>query len=317
MKLVIIIPTYNEANSVVGVIRSIPRTLAGVDEIEVVVIDDGSSDETAAKVKAETKAVVVSHPRNLGVGAAFRTGVNYALVRRADLMVSLDADSQFNPADIPQLIKPILNKRADLATASRFIDERLIPNMPRIRLWGNQRLAWLISWLVKKRFYDVSCGFRAYSQEALLNLNLFGRFTYVQEVFLDLSFKGLKIEEVPLQIRYFPGRQSRIYQGVLHYAVNALKIILRSLRDYRPLKFFGSIGLAIFSMGLVLDAFVFFFFLQAGSFSPYKVVGIGGALLNLVGLAVLILALTADMLYRIRANQETLLYYAKKRYYYS
>ncbi|OGZ32165.1 MAG: hypothetical protein A3H00_01790 [Candidatus Portnoybacteria bacterium RBG_13_40_8] len=317
MKLLVIIPAYNEADSIVEVIKNIPQNIRRIDQINILVIDDGSTDKTVFKVKSETKATVISHQGNRGVGVAFGTGISYALENRADLVVNIDADGQFNPLDIPQLVQPILNNQADFVTASRFIKKDFIPQMPRIKLWGNRRVASLISWLTREKFYDVSCGFRAYNKEAILSLNLFGQFTYTQEVFLDLSFKGLRIKEIPIKVRYFPQRRSRVYQGIFHYGFNTLKIILKTLRDYRPFRFFGSIGLIIFFIGLILDIFMMAFYLKTGGFTPYKVVGLTGLSLNVIGLGVLFLALIADMLYRLRINQEKLLYYEKKRRYYS
>lgn len=317
MKLLIIIPAYNEEATIGSVIKEIPQNIEGIDKIEILVIDDGSSDKTVKVVKEKISVMVVSHKVNQGVGVAFHTGINYALENRVDIVVNIDADGQFNPLDIPKLIKPILDNQADFVTASRFIDKDFIPKMSKIKLWGNKKIASLISWLTKKKFYDVSCGFRAYNKEAILNLNLFGQFTYVQEVFLDLSFKGLRIREIPIKVKYFSERKSRIFKGVFHYAFNTLKIIFRTLRDYRPLNFFGSIGLIVFIIGLIPDVFVMIHFFQTGGFTPYKAVGFAGIFLNIVGLGILFLALVADMLYRIRMNQEKILYYEKKKYYYN
>lgn len=317
MKLIISIPAYNESKTIVEVIKNIPQSIEGIDSIEIVVIDDGSTDDTVQRVKSETRAAVISHGQNRGVGAAFHSGVNYALKNKADILVSIDADGQFNPLDIPKLIDPILEGQADFVTASRFMDKKLIPDMPRIKLWGNKWVAQLISWLTGNKFYDVSCGFRAYHQEALLNLNLFGQFTYVQETFLDLSFKGLRIKEIPIKVKYFPQRQSRVYRGLFDYSINTLKIILKTLRDYRPLRFFGSLGLTLFLAGLIFDSFMLTFFIQTGAFTPHKWVGLTGIFLNVIGLIILVLALIADMLFRIRMNQEKILYYQKKRTYYS
>jgi len=136
-------------------------------------------------------------------------------------MVTVDGDGQFPTSEIPKLIEPILNKEADFVTASRFLREEDYPeNISMTRLWGNKQVARIISLLVGRKFYDVSCGFRAYSKEALLNLNLFGQFTYTQEVFIDLAMKGLVIKEVPIQgIRYFKGRtkRSRVFKGAFNY----------------------------------------------------------------------------------------------------
>jgi hypothetical protein len=184
--------------------------------------------------------------------------------------------------------------------------------MPLIKYWGNLLVARLLRFFAGVDLADVSCGFRAYSREALLNLNLFGKFTYTQETILDLSFKGLRIAEVPVNVQYFEGRKSRVAGSIFRYAINSGKIITRTVRDFRPLRFFGGIGLTAFLLGCLLDGGLFWYYLKTGTFSPYKVVGFTGAALNIVGILLAGLGLLADMLDRIRTNQERILYYHKK-----
>lgn len=315
MKLLIILPAYNEESTIIEVLKKIPLSIRGVDIIETAVVDDGSTDRTAERVKIETNAAVISHGQNKGVGAAFHTGVDYALENKADILVNIDADGQFEPTDISKLIEPILEKKADFVTASRFVEPQFIPQMPKIKLWGNKRVAGLISWLTKKKFFDVSCGFRAYNREALLNLNLFGKFTYTQEVFLDLNFKGLRIKEVPIQVKYFPQRKSKVCPSIFNYTINILKIIFKTIRDYYPLKFFGGFGLFLFIAGLIFDLAMLILYIQVGAFTPNKWVGFTGIVLNIIGLMIIVLALIADMLYRMRLNQEKILYFQKKKNY--
>lgn len=317
MKLFVIIPAYNEEKSIIEVINRIPSQIEGIVTIKIVVIDDGSTDNMVKLIKSETEARVISHECNKGVGAAFHTGINYVLKNKADIVVNIDADGQFDPVDIPKLIKPIMNNQVDFVTASRFIDSSIVPNMTNLKKWGNKQVSRLVSLMTGRKFYDVSCGFRAYNKEALLNLNLFGQFTYVQETFLELYFKNLRIKEIPIKVKYFSDRKSRIYQGAFHYANNTLKIILKTLRDYRPLKFFGFIGLSVLVIGLFFDVFILIFYFKTGLFSPYKSVGLAGIFLNIVGLSIIFLALVADMFYRIRMNQEKMLYFEKERRYYS
>jgi hypothetical protein len=158
---------------------------------------------------------------------------------------------------------------------------------------------------------DVSCGFRAYSKEALLHLNLFGKFTYTQETILDLSFKELRLAEVPIRVDYFADRRSRVAGSLLRYALNASKIFIRSARDFKPLRFFGVAGLLIFAIGVLLNCWLLLYYLRTGSFTPYKVVGFAGVSFNAGGLLVGGLGVLADMLDRMRVNQERLLYYHK------
>jgi len=315
MKLIIIIPAYNEEKTVGSVISEIPKGILRISEKEIIVIDDGSTDNTA-KVAKEAGAEVISHPENRGVGAAFSTGVKEVLLRKADIMVSIDADNQFDPRDIPKLVQPILDNKADFVIGSRFKKELLAPQMSKIKLFGNRLMAKFISWVCGQKFSDVSCGFRAYSKEALLNLNLFGRFTYTQEAILNLSFKDLKMLEVPVRVKYFPDRISFISGNLRKYVFNAMKIIFRTILDYKPLKIFGGIGIFIFLVGFIFDIWMLSIFFKTGQFTPYKYVGILGLTLNIFGMSLLVVGLIADMLNRIRLTQERALYYQKKKIYY-
>ncbi len=316
MKLVIIIPAYNEEGSIGLVIKGILQALSGIQQKEVIVINDGSTDKTA-QIAKEAGAEVVSHLENKGVGAAFSTGVEEALSRKADLVLTIDADNQFNPFEIPKLIQPILEKKADFVTGSRFMKGVPAPSMPKIKLFGNKLMAWFVSRICNRRFSDVSCGFRSYSREALLRLNLFGQFTYTQETILNLCFKDLGMIEVSLKARYFPGRRSYVTGNLVNYVFQTMKIICRTIIDYKPFKFFGVLGIFLFLIGLILDIIMLFNFFQTGSFIPYKFVGISGVILNISGLILFIVGLVANMLNRVRQNQERILYYQKKKLYYA
>lgn len=305
-------PALNEEESVARVLASLPTRLDGVSTTRFLVVDDGSTDRTA-EVAEDAGALVVRHPANRGVGKAFHTAVNQALHHGADVLVTIDADGQFDPSQIPDLIRPIVEDKADLVTGCRFICQKRPENMPLVKYWGNLVVARMLRFVAGVDLADVSCGFRAYGREALLNLNLFGKFTYTQETILDLSFKELRIAEVPVNVTYFPGRKSRVAGSIFRYALNSGKIITRTVRDFRPLRFFGGIGLAVFALGCILDGWLLWHYLATGTFTPYKVVGFTGAALNIVGILLAGLGLLADMLDRIRANQERILYFHKKR----
>ena len=166
LRVLVMIPALNEEVTIQGVIETIPRDIPGVSSVEVVVIDDGCTDRTA-QLSREAGASVISHGQNLGVGVALHSGLDEAIRRGVDVAVNIDADGQFNPNDIPKLIQPILDGSAHFVTASRFKDPSLIPQMPPMKIWGNHRMAQIVSYLIGKRMFDVSCGFRAYSREAL------------------------------------------------------------------------------------------------------------------------------------------------------
>lgn len=308
LRLLVTIPALDEQETVADVISHIPREMPGVGSVDVVVVDDGSSDATAARA-AEAGAHLIHHSRQRGVGAAFNTGMAYGIEHGADLIVSIDADGQFDPADIPALIRPVVDGEADFSTASRFKDPALVPDMPWIKLWGNRMMSRLISSLAGETFYDVSCGMRCYSRRAVLQLHLLARFTYTQEVFLNLAFKNLRIVEVPIRVR---GErefgESRVANNLWRYGIRTAQIIFRCYRDYHPLRFFGGIALGLLVPAVGLGAFVLWHYLTTGGFSPHKWAGF--SVVALVALALLMaqIGLIGDMLNRHRIYLEELLY---------
>jgi len=312
MKVLVIIPALNEEKTIAGVIGQIPRDIKGVDCVEVAVIDDGSSDRTE-ELAREAGACVLNHALNKGVGAAFHTGVEYAMNCGADLMVNMDGDGQFSPEDIPALIQPLLNGEADMVTASRFIKKDYWPQMTKVRFYGNRAMSALISFLVGKKYHDVSCGFRAYNRDALLHMNLFGQFTYTQETFLDLSFKGIGILEVPVRIRGTREYgQSRVASNLFKYAIQTSKIIFRSFRDYKPMILFGYIALGFFLLALILTVFLGLHYAYTGTFTPHKWAGFTAGLFFGLGSISFITGLLADMLGRVKREQGQILYILKK-----
>jgi len=313
MHLTIIIPCLNEARTIGQVITDIPRDIPGISQTDILVIDDGSSD-SSADIARSKGSYVLSHPFPMGVGAAFKTGLNQAIQIGSDLVVNIDGDGQFDPKDIPKLIKPIIGGTADFVTASRFKNSHLEPNMPWIKKWGNKALAKLLSILTGHKFYDVSCGFRAYSQETMLQLNLIGKFTYTQETFLDLAFKDLRILEVPVKVLgQRQNGKSRVTRSLWVYAVNSGKIILRTFRDHKPLRFFTLIAISLFILSLGLGSFFFSHYIRTGAFSGHLWAGFSSGFLLLFSILFLVTGLLADMFDRIRLNQEKLLYFEKKK----
>jgi len=310
-KLLIAIPAYNEEEKIGEVIQNISGKLSGVSEVHVLVIDDGSTDNTA-KIAGDLGAKVIKNYFNMGYGVAFGKGLQYALDNNFDLMVSIDGDTQFDPKDIPKLIKPIIENNADLVTASRFINKNYYPKMPLSKFWGNKLMSIFISKLVGKKFYDVSCGFRAYSQRTLLSLNLHGKFTFSQETIIDLSFKRLKIVEIPIKVKYFPSRISKISSNLFTYGINALKIILETYRDYKPFTFFSYIALFFFIISIFFGSILLYTYISRGSFSPNIWSGFVGGTFLFISIIFFTVGFLADVIKRIRINQEKILYLLKR-----
>jgi len=311
MKLMVYIPAYNEAENIASVIGRIPLKIKNIREIRCLVVDDGSLDDTAEIAKG-AGASVIRHNRNQGVGMAFQSAVQFAWENGTDILVGIDADGQFNPAEIPMIVKPIIEKKADLVIGSRFASGKPT-NMPRIKFWGNKMMTALVSTISQIKFQDVSSGFRAYSREALLRLNTFEKFTYTHESILSLVYQGLAVAELPVSISYFPDRKSRVANSIPQYAIKTSKIILKVLLDYRPLRVFGTIGSAAFLIGLGFEVFLFAHYALYSSFSPYKTAGFIGLGFIIFGMLVFLIALIAEMLNRLRLNQERILVELKRR----
>ena len=306
-------PALNEETDIQKVIASLPRSVNGIETIQILVVDDGSTDRTA-ELACASGAHVVSHGKNRGVGAAFHSAVQFALENDADILVGIDADGQFDPLEIPLLIKPILENQADMVVGNRFTSG--IPaDMSRLKYWGNQKIAQLISAITGQTFQDVSCGFRAYNRESLLRMNIFGEFTYTHETILSLMYQGLRVIEHPTKVRYFPERKSRVAGSILRYAIQTSKIILRVLLDYRPIRVFGLFGGLCMAIGVGFEVFLMAHYVLSGSFTPYKSTGFIGLGFIIFGLLTLIIALVADMLNRLRINQDRLLYELRRNRY--
>jgi len=306
--LVVIIPALNEEKTIGAVVRQVPRDIEGIARTSVIVIDDGSTDATA-QLAREAGATVIRHRSNRGVGASFRTGVSAALDAGADVLVNMDGDGQFDPADIPALIRPILDGAAGMVTCTRFARADLVPDMPKLKLWGNRMMCRLINRICwRARYTDVSCGFRAYSREAAMKLTLFGDFTYTQESFIDLAGKGEHIVEVPLKVRGVRKfGQSRVASNLWRYGVRSLWIIVCAARDVRPLAFFGGMGALLSILGAVCGLIVFGWWLATGRTWPLRSLLLGSGVFLVLGFLLFVLALVADMLGRQRALLERIL----------
>ncbi len=311
--LLVTVPALNEEKTVGQVIRGVPRNIPGIDVVEVLLVDDGSDDRTSAEAE-QAGARVIRHPTIRGVGGAFHTALTYGLEHGADLIVSLDADGQFDPVDIPALIAPVMSGQAEFTTASRFKDPALTPKMPWTRLWGNRLMSRIISNLTGQRLYDVSCGMRCYSRRAALQLYLLARFTYTQEVLLNLAFREVRIVEVPIRVRGVRefGR-SRVAGSLWRYALRSAAIIVRAYRDYWPLYFFGVIAVVLLACATALGGFFLVHYARSGQFRPHTWAGVSaGACLLLAALTIHI-GLIGDMLNRHRIYLEELLYRQRDR----
>lgn len=308
MKLAIVSICKNESKTIKELIDRMPKKIKGISSIEVIVINDGSTDNTSEVAK---KAGARVYGNNVSKGLAFRFREATALVLQEnfDVMVNIDGDLQFAPEDIPKFVAPIVNDEADFVAADRFTDpktgaQRRPENMPAAKYYGNKLGSWLVGQLSHENFRDVTCGFRAYSQTALYALNTNGSHTYTQESFQMLAAKRMRIRALPVDVKYFKDRKSRVVTSVPKYIIVSAMNIIRAFRDFAPLRFFVLIGFVPFLTGLACLIFLGVHWLQTDSLSPYKFIGFTGIYLVTLGIFFWSLGLVADMMVRVMNSQE-------------
>ena len=223
------IPCLNEEQTVASVISRIPRRLSGFGGVTVLVIDDGSSDGTSRVAAHAGAEFVIRHIINLGLGRAFRDGLKAALLLGADVIVNVDADGQYDPAEISKLVEPIQQGRADIVLGNRQINGLTHMDWP--RKWGNRVASWVTRRLCGLPIADCQTGFRALTRDAAMRLSLNGGYTYTQEMLFQAAQLGLTVEEVPITFSRRSHGSSRLITSIWRYALNSGAIILRSYRD--------------------------------------------------------------------------------------
>ena len=228
VKIVIMIPAFNEAATIAEVIEGIPRSIPGTSGIEVMVFDDGSDDETRNIAKNAGADLVVSHRTNRGLAAAFRTGLRVALAREAAIIVNTDADCQYDQSQIPSLVKPIVEDRADVVLGSRF--KGFIEEMPIRKKIGNLLATFVTRLLSGFNTSDAQSGFRAYSREAAESLRIISTTTYVQETIIRPARMGYRIVEIPITF-YKRNGESRLVKSIWGYAFKVLPDLIRCYID--------------------------------------------------------------------------------------
>ena len=310
MRIVVAIPAYNEEETIGDVVKSIPRNIA--DDVKVVVVDDGSEDGSIDAARKAGADKIVALKKNRGLARAFKQGLEEGILLKADIIVNIDADGQYLGAEVGKLIEPIKNGDADICLGSRFTGE--IEYMPIQKRVGNKIATYVTRFLSGVALTDAQTGFRAFSREAALRLNTLSDYTYTQENIIQAAEKGLVIAEVPITFKKRKG-ESRLIHNILTYAIRSGSTILKTYRDYRPLRTFTFIGGMIFFSGFIPGARVLIHFLETGKVSPYLPSAILTSVLLILGFQIIVLGLIADMvgsnrklldelLYRIRRDED-------------
>ncbi len=299
MKLIIQIPCFNEQDSLPVTIAELPRSLPGIDSVEWLVIDDGSSDRTAEVALALGVDHVLRFERNRGLAAAFTAGLDACLRAGADIIVNTDADNQYRAGDIPALLAPILRGEAQMVVGARPIGE--IGHFSPLKKALQRLGSWVVRVTSGTDIADAPSGFRAISREAALRLNVFNPYTYTLETIIQAGRRGITTVSVPIRVNG-DLRPSRLVKSIRAYVTRNMWVILRIFSIYRPLRFFTLVGAIPFAAGLLLGVRWLALFL-AGTERAHVPSLILAALLLLIGVMVWILGLVADL---ISVNREML-----------
>lgn len=299
MKLIIQIPCYNEEKTLPIALKDLPDKIEGINKIEYLIIDDGSQDKTVEVAKANGVHHIVSFTKNKGLAAGFMAGIDACLRLGADIIVNTDADNQYCGADIEKLVRPILEGQADVV-----IGERPIEDIEHFS-WLKKKLQRLGSWTVrvasKTEIPDAPSGFRAYSREAAMKLNVVSEYTYTLETIIQAGRKNMAITSVP--IRTNPElRKSRLFKNMFGYIKRSIFTIIRIFIMYKPLKFFIFFGSIIFSLGFLVGLRFLYFYLQ-GQGNGHIQSLILSAILLLIGFQTGVIGLLSDI---ISANRKIL-----------
>jgi glycosyltransferase involved in cell wall biosynthesis len=303
-KLIIQIPCLNEAATLPATLRDLPRSIPGVDQVAVLVVDDGSIDDTADVARALGVDHIVSFRRTRGLAAAFMAGIDTCLKLGADFIVNTDGDNQYAGQDIPALVAPLLRGDADIAIGDRNV--QALPDQSRSRRLLQRLGSWVVRQVSNTRVPDTTSGFRAYTRDAALRLTIVSEFSYTLESIIHAGKKRMAIAHV--RVRTNPRtRPSRLFDNVWFYLKQSGSTIVRIYTMYEPLKVFTTIGLVTFAAGFAISVrFLYFYFTGTGAGHLQSL--LLSAVLLIVAFQVLLIGLVADVISANRKLLEDVLY---------
>ena len=308
MKLIIQIPCFNEAETLEVTLNDLPKHIDGIDEIEYLIIDDGSHDNTAEVAKKWGVHYVVRFRRNKGLAKGFMAGLDACLKNGADIIVNTDADNQYCGADIETLVRPILDKKAHIVIGERPIDdtEHFTPLKKKLQHFGS----WVVRKASKTTIPDAPSGLRAYSREAAMRINVINDYTYTLETIVQSGREKMAVMSVP--IRTNPElRESRLFHSMWGYIKKSMLTIVRTYLMYRPLYFFFMLGsiLALVGVGFFVRYFVFFCSGEGGGHLQSLILA---STLLIVGFQTIVVGLLGDVISANRKILQDVQYHVRK-----
>ncbi len=308
MKLIIQIPCYNEAETLTIALNDLPKHIDGIDEIEYLIINDGSKDDTVKVAKEWGVNYVVNFKKNKGLAKGFMAGLDACLRNGADIIVNTDADNQYVGEDIEKLVRPILEGKSDIVIGERPIDEteHFSPLKKKLQHFGS----WVVRKASKSDIPDAPSGFRAYSREAAMRLNVVNEYTYTLETIVQAGRSKIAMESVPIRTNG-ELRPSRLFNSMFGYVKKSMLTILRAFMMYKPLMVFSVIGSIIFVLGAGIGVrFLVYFFMGAGAGHIQSLILC--STLMLLGFMTFIVGLQADLISANRKILEDIQYHVRK-----
>lgn len=307
-KLIIQIPCFNEELTLPQTLAELPKKIKGVDVIEVLIIDDGSRDRTIEVAKENGVHHVIKLTNNKGLAEGFMAGLDACLKLGADIIVNTDADNQYNSDDIEKLIQPVLNGSADMVVGARPIDniEHFSPLKKKLQGLGS----WVVRQISGTDVPDTTSGFRAFSREAALRLNVVSGFTYTLETIIQAGKKNIAVTHIPIRTNE-KTRESRLFKSMSAYIRRSLNTMLRIYTMYQPLKMFVAIGGVLLILAMLISTrYMYFYFIGEGQGHVQSLILV--AILFISGFQILVLGLLADIISANRKLIENVLYRVKK-----
>lgn len=308
MKLIIQIPCYNEADTLPITLKALPKHIEGIDKVEWLIVNDGSNDKTIEVAKKNGVDHIVSFTKNQGLARVFMAGLDQCIKLGADIIVNTDADNQYNAGDIPKLVKPILEGKADIVIGTRPIAD--IKHFSLIKKFLQMLGSWTVRFASNTSISDAPSGFRALSKEAAMHLNVFNKYTYTLETIIQAGRKNMAIISVPIAVND-DLRPSRLVRSIPNYILRSIITIFRIFVVYKPFRFFMSFGIILFTFGLITGIrFLYYFFSHGGSGHIQSL--ILSAILLIMGVQMGVLAFLGDLLAVNRSLIEDIQYRMRK-----